>query len=97
MYIHLTLEQHRFELCRSTYTRTFFNKYIQYYTIRGWFNPQMQNHGYGTADTEGRLHDLSIRGLWYPRQVLEPVLCATEGLREDCTYIQIYMYMERGT
>ncbi|XP_007188867.1 mediator of RNA polymerase II transcription subunit 30 isoform X5 [Balaenoptera acutorostrata] len=29
----LTPEQHRFELCRSTHMRIFFNKILQYYTV----------------------------------------------------------------
>lgn len=41
-------EQHGFELLRSTYLWTFFNKYlVQYYTVRGWLNLLMQNWGYG--------------------------------------------------
>ena len=44
MYIQLTLEQHDFELSRSIYMQIFVNKYVlQYYTIRGWLNPRMQN------------------------------------------------------
>ena len=45
--VQLTLEQHRFELHGSTYMRISFNKYrLQYYTIYGWLNPQIENRGY---------------------------------------------------
>ena len=60
------LEQHGFELQRSTYTGIFFNKYIQYYSITGWLNPQMQNHRY-----RGLYYTWSIHQFRYPRQFLE--------------------------
>ena len=45
--LYLTLEQHGFELCRSTYMQISFTKYVlQYCTILGWLNPQMQNCRY---------------------------------------------------
>ena len=52
LYIQLTLEQQRCELWGSSYMWIFFNKYIQYYMIRG------------TEDREGWLWDLSICHGW---------------------------------
>ena len=44
----LTLEQHRFELCRSTHMQNFFNKYVlQHYKIQGWLNLHLQNWIHG--------------------------------------------------
>ena len=46
-WLQLTIEQHRLELCRSTYIWVFFTKYIlQYHTIWGWLNSLMWNHQY---------------------------------------------------
>ena len=45
----LSLEQHGFELCGSTYTRIFFspNKYVLwYYTTWDWLSPPIQRAGY---------------------------------------------------
>ena len=60
--IQLTFEQHGFELCGSSYTCIFFNKYIlQYYMIRGCLNPRMWNHRYGGMTV--KLHgDFWLRG-----------------------------------
>ena len=47
-YAPLLLEQHRFELRGSTYTQIFFQQIVlQYYTVFGWFKPQMRR-----ADSE---------------------------------------------
>ena len=44
VFIQLTLEQHGFELHRSTYTWIFFKKYeLWYYMIHGWLNPRVWN------------------------------------------------------
>lgn len=38
------LEQHKFEMCGSTYMWMFFQSVLQYYIIQGWLNPRIQNH-----------------------------------------------------
>ena len=40
------VEQHRFELCWSTYTHIFLSKYMQCLTICHWLDLQIPNHGY---------------------------------------------------
>ena len=48
MFIQLTLEQHRFELCGSADTQDFFTKSVlRYYVIQGWLNSRMRSCGYG--------------------------------------------------
>lgn len=66
--LQVTLDQHRFELGGSTNIWIFFNKYMQFYMIRG-----CRIHGYRTADMEEQLWDLSIYGFWYVQWVLEPI------------------------
>lgn len=43
MLIAVNLQQHGFELPRSTYMQTFFNSkyWSNYYMIHSWLNPQM--------------------------------------------------------
>ena len=43
----LILEQHRFELCGSTYTQIFSLNNFFRYTIHNWLTPQMLNCGQG--------------------------------------------------
>ena len=40
------LEQHRFELCWSTYAHIFLSKYMQCHMICHWLNLQTPNHRY---------------------------------------------------
>ena len=63
-HLQVTLKQHGFEPCGSTYMQIFFNKYVvQYYTISGWLNPCMGKHGYGGLTvklyTDFQLHRVS--------------------------------------
>ena len=76
-HIQLTLKQHGFELCRSTYIQIFFNsKYYGITQSTAGCNLQMQNLGYGGTlnmeelrirSADYRLYiDFQLRGGWAP-------------------------------
>ena len=71
--LQLTLEQHRFKLCRFI-CRHFFNKYIEYHMIWDWLNLRMWS-----MTAKGWQRDLSICGFYSLGYVLEPIPCVYWG------------------
>lgn len=63
--IQLSLEQHRFEWCRSTYMQNFFNKYVvQYHVTQAWLNLWVWNQGW--ESTCKIVHGFSATWGWRP-------------------------------
>ena len=68
------VEQHKFELSRSTYTQIFFFvKYYSTYTICGWLNPQTTEPQIRSADSK------VICGFWTAQRVSILNPCAVEA------------------